>query len=175
MTTVDLNEHSPFQQILSASSLTLNLPRPPKRFFRHGWQSWSLAAWTDLTPLPIQRPYILHPLQVDPVYAKETSPHSSWVGAVKFDDGKIMLLGSLGLGAHIFLNENQLEGKYESGSGEWFIGQGDETTVFSNYADELGKRLGKKSNKPAPRIWCSWYSLYTAIDQPLLHKVFDDL
>ncbi len=175
MTMVDFNEHLPAQQILTASLLTVNLPRPPKRFFRHGWQSWSLAAWTDLTPLPIQKPYILHPLQVDPVYAKETRPHSSWVGAVEMESGKVLLLGSLGLDTHVFLKGGQLEGKYESGDGEWFIAHGDEAAVFSKYAVELGKRFGTKTNKPAPRIWCSWYSLYTAIDEPLLFQVFDDL
>lgn len=175
MTTADFNEHLPAQQILSASSMTVNLPRSPRRFFRHGWQSWSLAAWTDLTPLPIQKPYILHPLQVDPVYARETRPHSSWVGAVEMEDGKVLLLGSLGLEAHVFLNGNQLEGKYESGDGEWFMAHGDEAFVFSKYAAELGKRFGRKTNKPAPRIWCSWYGVYTAIDQPLLYQVFDDL
>lgn len=175
MTTIDFNESFPVEQILSASCVTLNLPRPPKRFYRHGWQSWSLAAWTELTPLPIQKPRILHPLQVDPVYAKEARPHSSWIGAVEFDDGKVLLLGSLGLDAHVTLNGNQLEGRYESGNGAWIIAHGDEASVFAKYADELGKRLGKKSAQPAPRVWCSWYSLYTAIDEPLLCKIFDDL
>ena len=175
MTTLDFNESFSAGQIVSASRVTINLPRPPKRFYRHGWQSWSLAAWTDLTPLPIQRPAILHPLQVDPVYAKEMRPHGSWVGAVEFEDGSILLLGSLGLDAHVTLRENQLEGQYESGTGDWFIVHGDERTAFSKYAGELGKLLGKKSDKDAPRVWCSWYSLYTSIDEPLLYTIFDQL
>ncbi len=183
MQTLTIDSATPPEQIITASSLTLrlgsgqalNLPRPPKRFYRHGWQSWSLAAWTDLNPLPIQKPYILHPLQVDPAYAKELRPHSSWVGAVEFEDGKFLLLGSLGLDAHVTLNGTQLEGSYESGSGEWFIARCDQADAFSKYASELGKRFGKKSTKPAPRVWCSWYSLYTAIDEPLLYKIFDEL
>ena len=166
---------SPAEQIISAPTMILDLPETPKRFFRHGWQSWSLAAWTDLSPLPIQKPHILHPLQVDPVYAKEMRPHSSWVGAVEFENGGVLLLGSLGLDAHVTLNGNQLEGHYESGAGEWFIAQGDEGSVFSKYAGELGKRFGGRSDRSAPRVWCSWYSLYTAIDEKSLHKIFDDL
>ncbi len=175
MTNITFNEKFPDQQIVSASSLTINLPCAPKLYYRHGWQSWSLATWTDLTPLPIQKPAILHPMQVDPVYAKETRPHSSWVGAVELGNGKILLLGSLGLDAHVILNESQLEGKFESNHGDWFIAYDDETTAFSKYANELGKRFGAKTNKPAPRVWCSWYSLYTAIDEKILFKVFDDL
>jgi len=175
MTTIDIDEQTPVQQIVSASSLTLNLPRPPKRFYRHGWQSWSLAAWTDLNPLPIQKPTLLHPMQIDPVYAKEKHPHGSWVGAVEFENGKILLLGSLGLDAHVLLNGSHLEGKYKAGDGEWFIAYGDELEVFSKYADELGKRFGEKTNKAAPRVWCSWYSLYTAIDESMLCKIFDEL
>jgi len=175
MQTLTIDSTTPPEQIVAASSLTLNLPQPPKEFYRHGWQSWSLAAWTDLSPLPIQKPYTMHSMQTDPVYAKETHPHSSWVGAVEFEDGKILLLGSLGLDAHVTLNGNQLEGKYESGDGEWLIAHGNEADVFAKYASELGKRFGTKSTKVAPRIWCSWYSLYTAIDEPLLYKIFDEL
>jgi len=162
-------------QLVSASSLRLSLPQLPRKFYRHGWQSWSLAAWTDLTPLPVQRPTLLHPMQLDPVYAYETSPHSSWVAALEFAEGDILLLGALGLDAHVTLRENQLEGKYDTSEGEWFIARGNEETVFAKYADELGKRLGQKSDRPTPRVWCSWYSLYTAINETTLYSVFDKL
>jgi len=162
-------------QIINASSLTLSLPRPPRNFYRHGWQSWSLAAWAELTPLPVQRPAILHPLQTDPRYANDESPHSSWVSAVEFDDDDILLLGSLGLDAHVWLKEDQLMGRHEANGCDWFVARGDESSVFANYAHELGKRLGERSSKPAPRVWCSWYSLYTAIDESILHRIFDDV
>jgi len=175
MTTLDFNESSPAQQIISASSLTINLPHSPGRYYRHGWQSWSLAAWTDLHPLPVQKPSILHPMQIDPLYAREPRPHGSWVGAVAFDDGKTLLLGSLGLDAHVFLDGTKLEGSCESGESEWLIAYGDERTVFSDYAAGLAQRFGPKTDRPAPRIWCSWYSLYTAIDEKLLYRTFDGL
>jgi len=170
-------------QIVTASSLTLrlaqggalSLPRPPRLFYRHGWQSWSLAAWTNPTPLPVQHPVILHPLQTDPRYANDTSPHGSWVGAVEFEEDDILLLGSLGLDAHVWLKENQLVGQHEADCCEWFIARGDEISVFAQYTDDLSKRFGERSNKPAPRVWCSWYSLYTAIDESIIYKIFDDL
>jgi len=114
-------------------------------------------------------------MQVDPAYADEISPHSSWVAAVEMAENDILLLGALGLDAHIRLDADQLQGQYETGEGEWFLGRGDEATVFARYVNELSKRLGKKSDRPAPRIWCSWYSLYTAIDEATLHSVFDGL
>ncbi|HMR98962.1 MAG TPA: alpha-galactosidase [Anaerolineales bacterium] len=162
-------------QIVSASSLTVSLPRPPRLFYRHGWQSWSLAAWTEPTPLPVQRPAILHPLQTDSRYANDVSPHSSWVGAVEFDDDDILLLGSLGLNAHVWLKENLLVGRHEANDCEWFIARGNESSVFAKYAEELGKRFGAKSDKSVPRVWCSWYSLYTAINEEILHQIFDGL
>ena len=165
--------------VVNASFLTVSLPRPPRKFYRHGWQSWSLAAWTEPTPLPVQRPAILHPLQTDPRYVNETSPHSSWVGAVELDENDILLIGALGLESHVRLSSkssnSQLEGRYERGDGEWLIARGSEEFVFAKYAEELSNRFGKRLDKPAPRVWCSWYSLYTAIDESILFRTFDEL
>ncbi|MCL4824888.1 MAG: hypothetical protein KJZ57_11800, partial [Anaerolineales bacterium] len=116
-----ITDSTPASQTVSASRVTLNLPRPPRAFYRHGWQSWSFAAWTDLSPLPIQKPAIFHVLQTDAAYAHEPLPHGSWVGAAEMDDGRIVLLGALGTDAHVRLDGSHLEGWYESGEGEWFI------------------------------------------------------
>jgi alpha-galactosidase len=45
-------------QFITASSLHLSLPQPPNRFFRHGWQSWTLTTWLDPSepPYPISSP-----------------------------------------------------------------------------------------------------------------------
>jgi len=67
---------------------------------------------------------------------------------------------------------------HEVGGGDWFVGYGEEETVFARYAELLGERLGVAPGKATPRVWCSWYSLYTAIDEDLLERVFaglDDL
>lgn len=163
------------QQIVTTPSLTINLLQPPRAFYCHGWQSWSLTAWIPPTPLPIQQPTILHPMQTDPRYARIPQPHGSWVGAVELDDSQVVLLGALNTDAHVRLNDNCLEGWYESGEGEWFIARGDEMTAFDYYAHALGQRLGWVSSKAAPRVWCSWYSLYTAIDETILGRVFADM
>jgi len=161
---------------LSGSRVTVSLPRPPRRYLRHGWQSWSLAAWTDLTPMPIQRPTILHPLQTDPVYVNEKLPHGSWLGAVEFEDGNVLLLGALGLETHVRLNGDRLEGWNEAGTSvEWLVAYGEEKSIFADYVELLGDQFGRVEKKPAPRIWCSWYSLYTAIDEALLYRAFDEL
>jgi alpha-galactosidase len=169
--------------IIHGAQASVNLLSPPQCYYRHGWQSWSLTTWQAPDfPLPIQKPTSLHPLQTDPVYARHPAPNGSWLGAVEFEDGKVLLLGALGLEAHVALHGQQshgdvsrLHGWYEAGSGDWFVGYGDETVVFARYADLLGERLGKAPGKPAPRVWCSWYSLYSAIDEGLLYRIFDGL
>jgi alpha-galactosidase len=176
MQSIEFNEQFPAQQIVSADSLIITLLKAPKRFFRHGWQSWSLATWTDAsTSFPVQKPQLLHAMQHDPVYAEYPYPNGSWIGAVEMDNENILLLGSLGLDAHVELINNHFRGWYESGSGDWFVGYGGEQAIFSRYAELLGNRLGFAKNRTPLRVWCSWYSLYTAINETLLNKVIDDL
>jgi alpha-galactosidase len=173
---MDFNNEFPIEQVVSAPQLTLNLQRTPILYYSHGWQSWSLSSWTEAgKPQPVQKPKLLHAMQLDPNYAYHPHPHGSWVGAVELEQDNIILLGSLGLDAHVELNKKQLHGWYELGTGEWFIGHGNEQTVFSRYADLLGQRLGRANVKAAPRVWCSWYSLYTTIDEQSLFSVFDNL
>ncbi len=162
--------------ILSGAQVSLAFDRPPKLYYRHGWQSWSLTAWhAPDFPLRVQMPAILHPLQTDPLYARHPAPNGSWVGAVRFEDGKVLLLGALGLEAHVALHGQELHGWYEAGSGEWFVAYGDEPAVFASYASLLGERLGPAPEKPAPRVWCSWYSFYKTINEPLLHRVIEGM
>ena len=161
-------------KIIRSREIEIELPATPVRYYSHGWQSWSLAAWTDIsTPLPIQKPYFFHVYQTDVVYARETNPHGSWLGAVEFADGKVLLLGALATDAHVFLKQNQLEGRSEAGEIEWFAAFGSEDQVFDEYAGQLGIRFGIAEKNHAPRVWCSWYSLYMNITEELLHKTFD--
>ncbi|NOY97752.1 MAG: alpha-galactosidase [Chloroflexi bacterium] len=156
--------------------MTLSLPSQPLRYYRHGWQSWSLAAWVDANRrIQPPKPPILHPMQIDPLYARETRPHGSWVGAVELDNGNIFLLGALGLDAHVTLDGSALIGRYESGQGDWFVGEGAEQEIFARYTDLLGKRLGEKQQAKTPRVWCSWYSLYTQISEERLLRILDGL
>jgi alpha-galactosidase len=163
-------------QVVRSDQVQIELSETPVQVFRHGWQSWSLAAWTDLAPLPVQKPAIFHALQTDAVFIHERLPNGSWVGAVELAGGDILLLGALGLDTHVTLEGNRLSGRCESSEVEWLIARGSEREVFGVYADALGDRLGKATvNSPAPRVWCSWYSLYTAIDETVLGQAFAGL
>jgi alpha-galactosidase len=162
-------------KIIKAKELQVELPSQPVRYYRHGWQSWSLAAWTDPTPLPVQKPAIFHPLQLDAEHVHKKYLNGSWLGAVEFADGNILLLGALSTDSNVSLLQNQLSGQSEADEIEWFIGFGQETALFEEYTGHLGNRLGKVIKNSAPRVWCSWYSMYYAIDEPILHKIFNEL
>lgn len=157
------------RQIVTASNLTVNLPQPPKRLYRHGWQSWSLAAWLDpATPaVPISAPEF-RTKDEDPLYAFADHHVNAWVSAAEMANGKVILLGALGLSGRVELQGDSLHGFYESGSGEWFLGAGEATSVFSRYAALLAERFGRRNVERAPRVWCSWYSLYRLISEPVL-------
>jgi len=161
--------------ILTGKNVSLRLPGEPQSYYTHGWQSWSLAAWTGLQALPASKPALLRPLQVDPVYAQHPSPSGSWVGAVEFADGKILLLGALELESRVQLRDGALQGWCEAGPAEWFVGYGSEIEVFNSYAQLLGKKFGYGRAQTANRVWCSWYSLYTAIDEHTLEGIFDKI
>ena len=176
MQTIEFGPQLPAGQTIDAAAISIRLPDPPRRYYRHGWQSWSVAAWTDAAhPPAISRPHLLHPMQDDPVYAFRRGHHGSWVGAVDAGPGQVLLLGSLGLDAHVALHGNDLMGAYDAGSGPWFVAHGDEKAVFSKYAAELGIRLGGAPKKPVLRVWCSWYGVYTAIDESLLSTASREL
>lgn len=161
MPTIKFSEQFPVEQIVSGASVTINRPFTPKHFFRHGWQSWSLASWIDTsTPLPVQKPRLLHPMQLDPTYAFHPNPHGSWVGAVEMEKENILLLGSLGLDAHVELNNNQLRGWYKSGSGDWLVGYGTEQSTFTRYTELLRQRLGSAHNLTSPRMVLMVQSLH---------------
>ncbi len=166
--------------ILRGRNTSLKLPFSAQAYFHHGWQSWSLAVWSKPEALPTPRPTILNPMQIDPLYAKHPNPNGSWLGAVEMPRGNILLLGALNLDSHVQLRDGSLQGWYEDESiepsaCEWFVGFGPEEKVFNSYAQLLGKRLGHARAATAYRVWCSWYSLYTAIDEPSLQTIFDGL
>src|SRR3990172_2635949 len=175
MSFINFSEIQKTPQIIKTNNIEIELSSKPVKYYRHGRQSWSLAAWTDPSPLPMQMPAIYHPLQVDVQHVRKEYPNGSWLGAVEFADGNILLLGALSTDANVSLVENQLSGHSEVDEIEWFIAFGQENIVFEEYAEQLGNRLGKLKKNGASRVWCSWYSLYHAIDEPILHKIFDEL
>jgi alpha-galactosidase len=174
----DIQEKS---KILKAKEIQIELPSQSVQYYRHGWQSWSLAAWTDPTLLPVPKPAIFHPLQLDAEHVHKKYLNGSWLGAVEFADGNILLLGALATDANVSLVEDQLppkgvlSGRSEADEIEWFIAHGQENVIFAEYAEQLGNRLGRTKKNDAPRVWCSWYSLYYAIDELILQKAFNQL
>ena len=175
MSLIKFSEIQNAAKTIKAKEIEIELPSAPVKYYRHGWQSWSLAAWTDIKPIPLQKPDIFHPLQVDAQHVRRITPNGSWVGAVEFEDGDILLLGALATDAYVLLDEDQLSGRSEANEIEWFIAHGREHVVFNQYADQLGNHFGKLNKSAAPRVWCSWYSLYTVIDEEILFKTFDGL
>lgn len=164
-------------QIFTASRVDLNLTQPPRKFFRHGWQSWTLAAWLDPSepPLPIRAPEF-RAKDEDPAYALHKNHVSAWVGAVELEEDDILLVGSLDLSGRIELSGCALKGFYEDArEGEWLVARGKEDEVFETYASLLETKFGKTRFEKPPRVWCSWYSLLKWISEPVLLKILREL
>ena len=45
--TIDSLPEAGTAEVLNASSVRVELPQPATKFYRHGWQSWSLTTWLD--------------------------------------------------------------------------------------------------------------------------------
>jgi alpha-galactosidase len=164
-------------QIFTASRVDLNLTQPPKRFFRHGWQSWTLTTWLTPSnrPLPIRSPEF-RAKDEDPAYAFHNNHVSAWVGAVELGEDDILLVGALELSGRIELSGYTLKGFYETDhDGDWLIARGKEDDVFEKYAKLLEMKFGKTRFEKSPRVWCSWYSLYKWISEPVLAKALHGL
>ncbi|HEY8426195.1 MAG TPA: glycoside hydrolase family 36 protein [Limnochordales bacterium] len=178
-------EDQPEGLILPRGPVTLLHPFGTTRFFRHGWHSWSPTGWVDLgkIPVPVQPEY-RRPMADDPLYATSPRHTGSGLGALRAPDGRVLLLGALDLGARVEADADTLRGFYEppaatsrpsARSGGWFLGFGEERTVFSAYAGLLARELGKRKPSRAPRVWCSWYSFYRAISQEALLEVLSQV
>ena len=166
----DSLHQAPDSQIINASHIDLNLPLPPKKFFRHGWQSWTLTTWLDPSepPLPIFSPQF-RAKDEDPVYAINENHVSAWIGAVELGVDDIILIGALNLSGRVELDGQTLKGFYEDNhKGEWFIARGKEDEIFAQYTHQLEARFGKTRYEKPPRVWCSWYSLYKWINEPVV-------
>jgi alpha-galactosidase len=159
--------------LLQGKTVALLHPFEQVRFYRHGWHSWSLTSWIPL-PLDLQKPQpeIRWPMIDHPKLLADYPFTGSGVGALQAPDGKILLLGALGLDGFISADEITLRGVYPYASPglqvEWFLAYGEEQLVFAAYADQLGQRLGVRCHEHPPRVWCSWYGLYGDIYQDIL-------
>ena len=164
-------------QIFTASGVDLTLTQSPKRFFRHGWQSWTLTTWLDPStpPLPIRAPEF-RAKDEDPAYAFHKNHVSAWVGAVELSEDDVLLVGALNLSGRVELDNQTLKGFYEDEQeGEWLVARGKEDEVFAKYVSFLEMKFGKTKTENPPSVWCSWYSLYKWINEPILIKALHGL
>ncbi len=147
------------------------------RFYRHGWQSWSEARWLDLSePVVSIEPPERRPQADDPAYAEVGRHGGSGVGALGWQDGSVLLLGALELGARVEADDRGIEGCFEDeGVGVWFVAYGPEEETFGAYARRLGERFGRRGGAQAPRAWSSWYGLYRSISEHTLLEVLTGL
>ena len=163
-------------QTISASSLRLGLHQLPKKFYRHGWQSWTLSTWLDPNdpPVPI-RAAEFRAKDEDPGYALHKNHIGCWVGAVELGNDDILLLGALELSGRVEIDVTDLHGFYEDDhTGKWFFARGTEHDVFTLYTNLLGETYGTGRFQEVPRVWCSWYSMYGWINERIFLKTLND-
>jgi alpha-galactosidase len=133
-----------------------------------------LTTWLDpaTPPFPV-RAAEFRIKDEDPGYALYKNHVSAWLGAVELAEDDILLLGALDLGGRVELDGATQKSFYESAGRDsqgvppdkWFLARGGENEVFSKYAELLAKKFGKGRFSKAPRVWCSWYSLYGWVNE----------
>lgn len=140
-------------------------------FYRHGHNSWSPCGWRHLSEPPLRIESDERRLTADDtVWDDPARHHSSAVAALQGPDGRVLLLGALGLDVpRLAADRDALVGWYERGAAPWFLAYGSEEEVFAAYARHLAERLGH-SRKRAGNVWCSWYAYYENITEEQLTK-----
>ncbi|MCS7067637.1 MAG: alpha-galactosidase [Meiothermus sp.] len=154
--------------LLHGKQVQIGHPFGRTMFFKHGWQSWSEAAWVSLkeNPRPILPPE-RRPQCDDPAYALSPVHGGSGLGGVEGFDGRMLFLGALRPGARVEADRLNLKGHAEHET-TWFLAYGSFAEVLSRYGELLANTLGVRHPQPAPRVWCSWYSYYSDISESQL-------
>ncbi|ROO86971.1 alpha-galactosidase [Actinocorallia herbida] len=140
-------------------------------FYRHGQNSWSPCGWRRLSEDPLR---IADPgrrlTADDTVWDDPHRHHSSAVAALQGPDGRVLLLGSLGLGTpRLAADRDTLVGWCEVDGAPWFLAYGTEAEVFGHYTAQLAERLGSADQR-AGNVWCTWYAYYEGITEEALAK-----
>ncbi|MGP2439375.1 glycoside hydrolase family 36 protein [Streptomyces sp. JW3] len=140
-------------------------------FYRHGHNSWSPCGWRRLSEPPLRIESAERRLTADDtVWDDPARHHSSAVAALEGADGRVLLLGALGLDIpRLTADQDTLVGWSERAGAPWFLAHGSEEEVFAAYARHLAARLGH-SGKRAGNVWCSWYAYYENITEEQLTK-----
>lgn len=176
----DQLEAAPGGHLLTGQALRITLPFAPRRMYRHGFHSWSQAGWLDLDrehhpPLLRQ----LWPQQDDPALLENYPFASSGLIAFETDPGRVLLLGALSVDARLEWRAPHVSAAIQSHRPEekhrWYLAEGAEMEVFNGYAQLLSEKFSARVTDPAPRVWCSWYSLYRNISEPQMLDILRDL
>lgn len=141
-------------------------------FHRGGWNSWSPTGWAPLDESPL-RIWGDDERRLTADDAANDTPdrhEGNGFGALRLADGRVLLLGALGLGTpRVGGATHSLWATVETDDGDgWFLGVGAEAAVFARYAELLRDRLGTPSAPPVSTLWCSWYSSFEDIDEGLI-------
>ena len=144
-----------------------------KLVYRNGWHSWSFAGWVENggNPIPLvpreRQPMVDHPT----CFARGIMV-SSAVTAVGDPAGDALLVGALGPGGWIAVEDDVVRGSYPGDSFGWFVTYGPSWEVFCRYVDCLRTQLALSPvEHMPPRVWCSWYSFYRDIDEKTILEV----
>jgi len=131
-------------------------------FYRHGWHSWSPTRWVDPTvpPVPVTDEVRRHN-QYHPVHPFDTTHGSHGVTALERGEGIVDLIGSLGGGGVVFVEDGEV---IVDGPHDWFTCSAPEDDAFAAYAEALGDALGRRGGT-GPNVWCSWYSHFTDVTE----------
>ncbi|RDI95297.1 alpha-galactosidase [Meiothermus sp. QL-1] len=161
--------------LLHGRSVQVGHPFGRSMFFKHGWQSWSEAAWVSLreSPKPILPPE-RRPQCDDPAYALSPVHGGSGLGGVEGYEGQMLFLGALRPGARVEADRLFLKGQAEHDT-PWFLAYGAPQEVLGRYAELLATTLGVRPQGAAPRVWCSWYGHYRDISEERLLQVLAGL
>ncbi|KQO65344.1 glycoside hydrolase family 36 protein [Curtobacterium sp. Leaf261] len=147
-------------------------------FHRQGWTSWSPTGWSPLDESPMR----IHgdprrTITADDAALDQPDHHEgSGLGALDLGDGRVLLLGALGLGSpRVRATDTELTGRSDADGDEWFVAIGPEDTVFSAYAELLRERLGRPTAPRVSTLWCSWYSFFEDVDERRFLEAVTDL
>jgi alpha-galactosidase len=160
--------------IVTGRDVTVSHQLNPVEFYRHGWQSWSMAGWErlDQTPSAIAVPG-LHRQADDPALEGRTDHVGSWVGVIEDHDRSGLLLGALGMDARVSVADGSIRG---SGAGEvdWFVAVGGSDNLLDEYGRLLGSTLGTRRSNPG-RLWCTWYSQGRNLESTRVKELVDEV
>jgi alpha-galactosidase len=175
----DSYERTPQGILLRGEHVALLHPFGETLFYRHGWHSWSLSCWLPHTNM-LNAPLLegLWPQIDHPALLAEYPFTSSGVIALQSPDGQVLLLGAVELDARLQADAETLRGAYAPlgpADPDWFLAYGPEQTVFNDYTKLLAQRYGARGAGRPQSVWCSWYSLFTGIDEEILADILPGL